>query len=257
MSEAEREQAIQELIDGRLDPERAADLQAALAADPALAARVAAQRADLVALRAALAPKAAEPVPAQLSLAALEAGRNRVLPRLAAAAVIFALGLGAGWGIAQRPLPETPATRLAAGEAQLGSEARIAHAVYTVEVAHPVEVGADQSTHLMAWLSKRLGRRLSAPDLSAQGFALVGGRLLPAEAGPAAQLMYEDATGLRLTLYITAMAGDESAFRFSRGADGVSSLVWLDGGYGCAVSAPMERDRLWPLAEAAYRALSL
>ena len=34
-----------------------------------------------------------------------------------------------------------------------------------VEVAHPVEVGAAQEAHLLQWLSKRLGRKLAAPDL--------------------------------------------------------------------------------------------
>ena len=41
----------------------------------------------------------------------------------------------------------------------------------------------------MTWLSRRLGRQLTAPDLAAQGFDLIGGRLLPASTGPAAQLM--------------------------------------------------------------------
>lgn len=260
MSETVRPQddaAIQRLIDGRLDPAQAEALRAQLVATPELAAEVAAQAADLAALRTALAPKAEEPVPARLSLAMLDARSAWQPGRIAAAAVLFALGIGLGWGGARLSSAPPVPVQIADGEAFLGSEARIAHAVYAVEVAHPVEVGADQSNHLMTWLSKRLGRPLTAPDLSGQGFDLVGGRLLPAETGPAAQLMYEDATGLRLTLYITAMPGNESAFRFSRGADGVSSLVWLDGGYGCAVSAPMERARLWPLAEAAYRALSL
>ncbi|MGD9918165.1 MAG: anti-sigma factor [Paenirhodobacter sp.] len=246
---------IQAFLDDRLAPERRAALEAHLAADPDLRAVLDAQAADLAALRAALAPKAAEPVPDRLSLTALEAGLARRqgagLRRIAAGVLIFALGLGAGLGLAPRGAAP------AAGEARLTNEAQLAYAVYSVEVAHPVEVSAAEQDHLMAWLSKRLGRKLIAPDLSAQGFALMGGRLLPADSGPAAQLMYEDASGRRATLYIAAVAGKESAFRFAEGPDGVSSLTWLDGGYGCAISAPMGRAALWPLAEAAYRALSL
>lgn len=254
MSEAKPhlgEEALQRLIDGQLPARDEGAVRAALALDPALAARVEAQAEDRVALRAALAPKATEPVPERL--------RAAVQPRvprwqaIAAAVALFALGVGAGWAIGQHGASDP----VAAGKATLVSEAQRAHAVYAVEVRHPVEVGAQESAHLMAWLSKRLGLQLTAPDLLAQGFALVGGRLLPAEAGPAAQLMYEDATGLRLTLYITAMPGSESAFRFARSTAGVSSLVWLEGGYGCAISAPLERAQLWPIAQSVYEALAL
>lgn len=248
------EETLQRLIDGQLQPGAASALRSALAQDAALAARVEAQAEDRFALRAALAAKAAEPVPEFLHLDRLAGRGSRFgVPHLATAAALFALGLGLGWGFGRGLGPDT----VAAGKATLLSEAQLAYAVYSVEVRHPVEVGASESEHLMAWLSKRLGRTLAAPDLSARGFDLVGGRLLPSETGPAAQLMYEDASGLRLTLYITAMPGNESAFRFARSEAGVSSLVWLEGGYGCAISAPLERAELWPIAQTAYEALAL
>lgn len=248
------EEALQRLIDGQLGPGEAGVLRAALAQDAGLAARVEAQAEDRLALRTALAGKAAEPVPEALRLDRLARRGGRLgAPHLAAAAALFALGLGLGWGVGRGLGPDP----VAIGKSALMAEAQVAYAVYSVEVRHPVEVGAAERDHLMAWLSKRLGRSLTAPDLSARGFDLVGGRLLPSGSGPAAQLMYEDASGLRLTLYITAMPGTESAFRFARSAGGVSSLVWLEGGYGCAISAPLERAELWPIAQSAYEALAL
>ncbi|WBL32459.1 anti-sigma factor [Sinirhodobacter sp. HNIBRBA609] len=251
------EDELQRYIDGRLDPARAEAVRRALANNPALAAEVEGQIADRAALRNALAGRAAEPVPERLRLPPPATGG---MARMAAAAAIFAVGIGLGWGLGrdwgvEHPLPS--GIRVAQNESALAQEARVAHAVYAVEVVHPVEVRAEEREHLMAWLSKRLGRKLAVPDLSAHGFELVGGRLLPAGTGPAAQLMYEDASGLRATIYITAMAGDESAFRYSRSAEGVSSLAWLDEGYGCAISAPLDRAQLWPLAEATYEALAL
>ena len=59
------------------------------------------------------------------------------------------------------------------------SEAIAAHTIYAAEKLHVVEVGADQKDHLVGWLSKRIGMTLVAPDLAAEGFELVGGRLLP------------------------------------------------------------------------------
>ena len=78
----------------------------------------------------------------------------------------------------------------------------VAHAVYTPEVRHPVEVHADQEAHLTAWLSKRLGAPLKPPALADAGYQLVGGRLLPGATGSVAQFMYEDASHQRLTLYV-------------------------------------------------------
>ncbi|KFE36245.1 anti-sigma factor family protein [Thioclava atlantica] len=235
-------------IDDRLDAAGRARVRAALEADPALAEKAAQMRADREALRAAFAPIHDEPVPGHLRPAAPAAPDWR---RLAAGAVLFALGIGAGWGAARWEGPQTAPARAPLNE--LVSEAQVAHAVYSVEVAHPVEVAADQQTHLMAWLSKRLGHPLSAPDLSGQGYTLVGGRLLPSDKGPAAQLMYENAGGLRVTLYVTALDSGETAFRLEQGKNGVSSLIWVDQGYGFALSAPLTRNRLWPLGQSVYR----
>lgn len=104
----------------------------------------------------------------------------------------------------------TASARVQAAAPAFVQDAAIAHAVFTPEQRHPVEVGAGEQTHLLQWLSRRLGTPLQAPDFSAQGFALVGGRLLPAGAGEAtpparAQFMYQDAPGARLTLYVSVL----------------------------------------------------
>ncbi len=53
------------------------------------------------------------------------------------------------------------------------------------EVRHPVEVTAAQQDHLVQWLSKRVGRPLKVPVLAAEGYELVGGRLLSGDGGAA------------------------------------------------------------------------
>lgn len=60
------EQRLMAFVDGQLDPAEAARVEAAIAADPALAAEVARQRALADALRSAYAAELDEPVPAQL-----------------------------------------------------------------------------------------------------------------------------------------------------------------------------------------------
>ena len=129
--------------------------------------------------------------------------------------------------------------------------ATAAYRTFVVEVAHPVEVGAAQEAHLLQWLSKRLGRPLAAPDLSRFGYRLMGGRLLPAGDAAAAQLMYDDASGRRLTVYVRAASGTETAFRFQQEGD-AATFAWIDQGFGFAVTATASRDELLPIAEAVY-----
>ena len=71
------------------------------------------------------------------------------------------------------------------------AEALDAHKLYIVEVRHPVEVRAAERTHLLQWLSKRVGDQLRVPDLEPIALKLLGGRLLPGPTGPAAFFMYE------------------------------------------------------------------
>ncbi len=63
------------------------------------------------------------------------------------------------------------------------ADALDAYRLYVVEVRHPVEVPGDQRPHLDAWLSKRVGSPLRAPELDKIGLKLVGGRLLPGPTG--------------------------------------------------------------------------
>jgi anti-sigma factor RsiW len=133
-------------------------------------------------------------------------------------------------------------------------DAIAAHRTFVVEAVHPVEVAASQEQHLVQWLSKRLGRPLHVPDLNDHGFKLMGGRLLPASTGPAAQFMYENATATRLTLYVQAKESGETAFRFAREGE-VSTFYWIADGFGYAISAGLERETLLTIADVVYRHL--
>jgi anti-sigma factor RsiW len=236
-------------VDGALPPARAADVDAYLADHPEDAARVAAYREQLVVLHREYDAALSEPVPA-----AWQSARRARLPRrwsYAAAAAIFGLGVAVGWqthGInAEQRMEASAWPRRAA----------IAHVVYSPEVRHPVEVGADQEAHLVAWLSKRLGAPLKVPHLSGAGYTLVGGRLLPGERGPVAQFMYQDGKGQRLTLYVRVNpdANRETAFQFSQ-ERGVSVFYWLDHRLGYALSGEVEKDELLRVATAVHSQLN-
>ncbi len=249
------EDELQAYVDERLDGPRRAAVEAHLARTPDLRERIQAERRHRASLRSQLQDKANEAIPARLRIASIQATRRARLARragLAAAGLaIFVVGMGAGW-LANEQRPDLamspPTTSIAQG-------ATAAYRTFAVEVAHPVEVGAAQEAHLLQWLSKRLGRKLEAPDLTPFGYRLIGGRLLPGGSGAAAQLMYEDSTGRRLTLYVRAADGTETAFRFQKDGD-AATFAWIDQGFGFAVTAMASREELLPIAEAIYKGLT-
>ena len=235
-------------LDAVLPAARAAAVEEYLAEHPEDAARIAAYREQLHALRREFDGVLDEPAPDRLGIP----GRGRPLYRYAAAAaVLLVLGGVIGWHL------HAYSTDRRVENAAWARRAAIAHVVYSPEVRHPVEVGADQEAHLVAWLSKRLGTPLKVPHLGTQGYALVGGRLLPGDRGPVAQFMYQDGKGQRLTLYVRVNADDsrETAFRFAQ-ENGVGVFYWLDHKLGYALSGEVEKTELLRVATAIHRQLN-
>jgi anti-sigma factor RsiW len=224
------------------------------AANPSLAGRLAEWDRQDDALRTLYGPVAHEPVPQRLLAATARPAAWRLpslppwLPQMAAAVALLAIGALAGWSGARLSAP--PPAQMA-----LASQALQAHSTFVVEVAHPVEVAASDEQHLTNWLSKRLGHKITPPDLAEFGFQLMGGRIVPQAEGAAAQMMYEDASGRRLTLYVAREPGsNETAFRFVEG-DKADGFWWIDEGIGCAVFADLPREVLRSISVAAYEQL--
>jgi anti-sigma factor RsiW len=245
-------------IDGQLPRERAEDVEAYLAAHPEEQARFSRYAQQRQALRAAFAGQAAGPIPMRLRVAQVLAQqrrrRRRRFDEIAAALCLIVLGGIGGWAARDLtgPLSSLPP---GADARMITADAIAAHRTYSVEVRHPVEVDAGQEAHLVQWLSKRLGRQLVVPNLAAAGFRLMGGRLLPAEDGPAAQFMYESTNAERLTLYLRAGVGGETAFRYHE-EGGIGAFCWSDEGFGYAIAAKADRGLLMRIAEIVYQQTS-
>lgn len=249
------ERDIHMALDGELPEEERADFQAWLDANPEMKARRQRFEADRARLRDTFAGVLDERVPDGLSgIVTGEAKKPSAgAPRwrmAAAAALLLAIGAGGGYlaGIDGLGLE-------AQAEDELAEEAIAAHTIYSAEQRHAVEVGANDKDHLLGWLSKRLGLTLIAPDLRAEGFELVGGRLLPAGQKTAAHLLYEDAKGNRISIYVTA-EGEEKAKGIYKDENGAASAIyWLDKGWGCAVVGTLPQDQLLDIGRKAYRQL--
>lgn len=264
-------------VDGELDGAARAEVEAWLRDHPEDAAQVRLWAADRDALRARFGPVADEPVPPALRQLVLRGGDAEV-PRAPwrrvamAAALLLAGGLSGGWigaalvGSESSLLAALPLPGAADGaQVRPGGwlhRAAVAHAVYAPELRHPVEVNVAQGSaaeqraqeeHLTRWLSKRLDMPVPLFDLRAQGFELVGGRLLPDANGPSAQLMYQNGSGQRVTVYLRRPpAGSQAAFRYQRDGE-LGLFYWVEDGFGCALVGKLPREQLLALAEAVYR----
>jgi anti-sigma factor RsiW len=185
-----------------------------------------------------------EPIPARMYM------KRPAWIDYARAALIFGVGVAIGLAMPWMR-PEAP---VVAAATTLPVRAARAHLVYSPEVRHPVEVDAKDKDHLVKWLSKRLGMQLKVPALSTEGFELLGGRLLPGPEGPVAQFMYQDATGKRLTLYVSPPhAGEKvTAFRFAQD-NGVSVFYWIDKDLDYALSGEVDKPTLARVASSVYR----
>ncbi len=264
-------------LDGELPPERRAEVDTWLHEHPEDAARVRLWAADGETLRAQLDGVLGEPVPQALAQVVWRKAPASATPmfgagdwaagwqRWAAALALFGLGGAVGAGLMWRA--QTGPTALArAAEPAWVQRAAVAHAVYVPEVRHAVEVKA-QEEHLSRWLTKRLDVPVKLFDLRAQGFELVGGRLLPDATGPSAQLMYQEVAGapgadgkpVRVTVYLRKPDSDTpAAFRYERQGE-LGLFYWVEGKsaqggpHGYALVGALPRERLLALAEAIYK----
>lgn len=238
-------------IDGEVtDTERAA-IEAWVGADPDAAARLQSLRALDQRLKGTFEFVLDEPASHAMQAAVVARARGQTQRTWGWSTAALGLALVSGLaGYAGRGWLDARTQKSPFADTAFG-----AHAVFVPEVRHPVEVAAREEEHLVKWLTKRVGAPLKAPMLQAQGFTLVGGRLLADQATPAAQFMYENAEGVRLTLYARRdQSPQDSSFAFTAHGD-VSAFTWIDRPLAYALVGKLPRDTLQALARVTYEQL--
>lgn len=248
-------------VDGLLSAPRRHEIAAYLTTRPDELQRLNAYRTQNNALRALFNPVLDEAVPRRLT--ASLAGWRRYLGPCAAGVIIALAGGAGGWMLHGMTQTGGVIAQLSSGNSAaparvsvLAHQAAVAHAVYSPEVRHPVEIGADQEQALVTWLSKRTGAAMHPPKLGKLGYELVGGRLLPGESGPVAQFMYQENSGQRLTLYVSTDQAENSdtGFRFAQEGT-INVFYWLDGKFGYALSGSIAKPELARIAGVVYEQL--
>ena len=243
------EDELHAYVDHQLDMARHSAIGLYLHEHPDAARRVEVYRRQRAILRAAMASSSTRPLPAKLSVSRIaeRLGRQQTHWRMAAV-VVLGIGLGgiAGWVLR----PPMASDRTEQAVALLEREALATHAVYSADRQHPIEVSAAESDHMRQWLSSRLNRAISPPDLTALGYQLLGGRLLATERGsPAALFMYENSSGHRLSIVVRPMSPDLHAPQFEMAQGTTNGCGWIGKGLGIAVIAALPDDELDRIAE--------
>lgn len=244
------EDDLQGYVDQVLEAARRAEVEEYLSKQPEEARRVERYRTQRAALRAALAPIAAEPLPPELNLARMIESRRH--PRgewtrwAAAAAVFLCLGGMAGWSV------RGARDRGSHGIVALAGEAADSYQVYAPDRVRPVEMDDTDRAGLIRWASARLGRPVSVPDLSASGYRFMGGRLVATAHGPAVLFMYDDDHGKRLVLFSREMTVDRNTPMSQHARDGLEGVAWSSQGVGYTLIGPSS-PQLRPLADEVRR----
>jgi len=221
------EDELQAFVDGQLPRERSTAVLAYLGRHPEEIPRLAQYALQKDALRrslAAISLPGDDPATLQLQRTLadrLERPGSRVWLRRAATVVLL---LAAGWtgnsfyrAYLEHRLPA------------LVIEAAQAHEVFGDDSHRPVELTAASRAEMVAWFSRHLGEQIEIPSLRAIGLHLVGGRLLPGEDSPIAQLIYEDSAQRRLTLCLSAEPTDAGLAVELVEVEGLTAGYW-DGG---------------------------
>jgi anti-sigma factor RsiW len=244
--------------DGQLAENERATVEAYLGTHADAAQLVTQWQQQNEALSTLFAPVLGETVPDRQSPARIDAGvrdgRGRMLRGIAASLVVIAAAGSLGWYLRGATWAEEPLSE------RLIDNAVVAHALYVQENTHAVEVPAN-SPNLMRWLSNRIATPIDAPNLSAHGFTFLGARLLPGETGehlhgPAAQLMYQNASAQRVTLYITAALPDKKEVWKFESRNGVEAYYWADADVTCTIVSDLPEKDVRDLGKSIFEQLT-
>jgi anti-sigma factor RsiW len=247
MTDAVIEIDLHAFIDGELPPERAAAVEAAMARDPVLAARVRDFRADKLALIAAYAPLADASVPAALQAAA-RAGPRPPMTRRWGKYVVLA---GAAVLAASLMLALMPRVlRDPAIEQALEARDNALTPSRELDARDPVGVAAANQA-----MSAMLGNPIRAPDLGRAGFKLISAEIYGRTGPGAVQLRYEDGARRLFTVFLRPPAGPDAFEVTQRGP--VRICVWQNADLTAVMTGEFSTPELFRLASLAYSSLGL
>lgn len=231
-------------IDGELDAARSAAIATRIDADPALARRVAAFRADKEMLKRIYAQVADRSVPVEWVARARAEQKQpviswRMMGSIAAVLLIAVVGAFAYLNLQPAAKDEVVYAALEARNQSL-------------QIEKSITVAANKSpSSYNAVLSAAIAMKVRAPDLKRLGYRLAGINLYDG----AAELLYRDNQNRLFTLYLRRSNGTPRFDQFAR--DGLRVCVWEDEELSTVMTGNVSTAAMQRLASLAYTDLVL
>jgi len=268
-------------VDGEVDAVTAREIEASIAADTTVAARVQMLRSSASLARSAFADVLHESVPDRL-VAALGGPVAQSAPPAAATAKVVAFGprraaatprravigwamaasltalvIGYGAGTMYRGVPEPGGLQNASSDRWLDNIASY-YSIYTNSLATKdkllVDFNAEDVPELEKYFGNKLNRKLEVPNLTSKGFTAQGGRLVMINNKPAAQFLYLSDKGELVELVIAFTDAPYMPAQTVRRGD-VNIVHWRDKGYAYAFASNVDAARLQELADGVWKDL--
>lgn len=232
-------------VDGELDETRRQQIEALMASHPEMARQIGRIRQESQRLRASLEPPPAD-TPARLDPFRIRRDqRDRARQRVAiAASLVMALAVGGmgGWHTRELAMRQNYLPM---------ADAMEAYRLFAVsDTPQMVDVKASNPRELQAWLNHHFVQPAPLPDFSAYGFRPVGGRLMSAEQGTAAMILYQNPQMQSIVYYVRPPG---NLLHFDNGARKEGNLLaqyWRSGRYFYAVVSPTDTPATVPLQRA-------
>ena len=231
------ERDLHAYVDHQLSDADRRVLETWLANHPDEAAQVRGWQQDAQQLRAALSGALQQPANPALDPAMIRLRRQRQSRRhLATAAVLLiAVSVGgfSGWQAREMTLVRASALPM--------TDALQAYRLIAQQGMLPADYKVDGAGDMQRWLDRYFTQVSRLPDLTAAGFEPVSGRLLSTDEGPAAMVMYEDASGHKVSFYVRP-PGPKNTFlpKGSRSDGDLQADYWSGGGYNYAMVSPVD-----------------
>lgn len=247
-------------IDGQLSAERRIIVKHWLSEHPHELEKLKQYKSISNSLKKQYNPILSEPVPEHLYQLTKQFKQKPELPRqkynIALAFSLFFTGLCVGWFVKANYHSQLDQVDQAL-VMHLVKPAAFAHKIYATDTIKPVEYKAVQTSELTHWLSDRMRTTIRPPNLHEHDFKLIGGRLIPSTNRMAAQFMYQNSTGKRITLYVRRI-NSLHLHNFSKNIQhasnsGVTTLFWQRGEMGYALSGKLDDKSLNELANAVLK----
>jgi anti-sigma factor RsiW len=224
-------------VDGELDALEAGRFEQRIAAEPELAAGVDVRHALRAAIRSDLAEDVPSPQLRRRILALLAPMRPRAPTSWQGLAASFLMGAVLAGGLTLAVLQNSVDNTVA--------DMVVSNHIRALMAPQPIDIASSDHHTVKPWFNGKVPFAPAVPNLAAQGFPLVGGRIDIVTLKPAATLVY--AYGKHF-ISVTAMPGTEGvAPSLTREVErGYRALSWSQGGvtyWAVSDAAPGELER--------------